>query len=384
MSDTLIGSFTLLPLAYVLNFFTFVTNLNKAGQNKCTILGRMIVSILDFVVWALYLFVKHLSNRILPPKVDNGSGAVCNSRLAADGAMSRALRQMLVLVNDTPASSEKYEFVRALTEKLITQNMSKGDGTFCETNRVALQSAFLRTSDLLAISLEELQHQEEMKDASWFWVLVHSILQKNLGTFHWTLSVDYFCTLAHNFLFGVAKSSKLPSDLPPSQSTSIGKRLSFSVTTEKLAQELLWITEKLKECSSLHGITRRWSAMPRLAKLSCSAHPRVQACLLRVSVMLLKDFALCESESSCVKVDLLLIWLPLFCHAKIGFDFPSLTRSEKADTLSDLEQSITTLPLLDQEMVLSCWLREYVSSTSEWPNLQECFEKWCSYVRSSI
>lgn len=384
MFESLVGSFTLLPLAYILNIFTFVTSLNKVGQDKCAALGRMIMSTFDFVVWAAYFLVKHFSRQILSAKLENGSGTVHKSRLSADGAMSRALCQMLGLVNDTPASSEKYEFARALAEKLITQNMSKGDGTLWETNRAALQGAFLRTSKLLTTSLEELQHQQELKEASWFWVLVHSIFQKNIGVFHRTLSVEYICTCVHNFLFGIAKATKIPSDLPPLQSAS--NRKDLTATAEKLAQELLWITEKLKECSYIYEVTRTWSAMPCLAKLSLSAHPHIQACLLRISVMLLKDLAVCESNTwiSCLKVDMLLVWLPLFCHAKIGFDFPSLMPSEKAGILRDLEQNILSLSVHDQEMVLSCWLREYVSSASEWPNLQECFESWCFNVRSSI
>eukprot|EP00250_Pteridium_aquilinum_P000933 c11117_g1_i1 orf=389-1561(+) len=377
--ESLIGSSILLPLAYILNALTFITSLNKVGQEKCAALGRVIMFTLDIVVWVTHFLVGHLSNQVFSVKQFSETGKL---RLPANGAMSRALCQVLGLVNDTPASSEKYEFARALAERLITQNMSKGDGTLWEMNKVALQAAFLRTVDLLSVSLEELQHQQEMKEGSWFWVLVHSAF----GISHQALSLEYICMSIHNFLFRMAKAAKASSELPPLQSASSSKRLNLSATAEKLAHELLWITEKLKECSSIHEVTRRWSGMPYLAKLSLSAHPHIQACLLRVSVMVLKDLAVCgtDSWSSNLKVNTLLMWLPLFCHAKIGFDFPNLMPSEKAGILRGIEQIILSLSAHDQERVLASWLREYVSSTSEWPNPQECFEIWCSSARSSV
>lgn len=380
------GSFILLPLVYFINALTFLSNLNKAGQGKCGTLGGVIISIFQFFFWAANLIMEHFLNQVFV-KAETGSGTlIFSSPSSESGAMKRALFQVLGLVNDTPATSDKYEFARALAERLIAKNMVKGDDILWETNKAALEAAFSRTIDLLTLSLEEVQQQQELKEGSWLWALIHSVFLKNVGAFQQRLSFDYFCTYLQNVVSRAAKFSKAASELPPVQSSnSSAKRSNLNATAEKLAQELLWVTEKLKDCSSLSEATRRWGAMHCLAKLSLSAHPRIQACLMRVSVMLLKELAMSEPNawSSSLKVNMLLLWLPLFCHAKIGYDYPCLLPSEKTDFSKDLEQNILSLAVGDQERVLACWLREYVSSTSEWPNLQECFESWYFSIRNS-
>ena len=102
-----------------------------------------------------------------------------------------------------------------------------------------------------------------------------------------------------------------------------------------------------------------------------------------MAVLLLKDLALCESDYlvGSLKADLLQLWLPLFCHAKSGLDSPSFTPTEKASILRSLEENIMSLNISQQENVLTGWLKEYVSSPSEWPNLQHCFENWCTSLR---
>jgi hypothetical protein len=76
--------------------------------------------------------------------------------------------------------------------------------------------------------------------------------------------------------------TRISSDVPaPLMSVASGSNI--NAVAEKLSQELLWITEKLKGCSSICGASKIWSAESRLSKLSLSAHPRVQASLLRVS-----------------------------------------------------------------------------------------------------
>ncbi|KAI5072133.1 hypothetical protein GOP47_0012239 [Adiantum capillus-veneris] len=346
----------------------------------------MILSILKFFIWAAHLLIEHFLNQVLvKPETESGT-LIFSSPSSESGVMRRALFQVLGLVNDTPASSDKYQFARALAERLISKNRVKGDDILWETNKAALEAAFSRTVDLLTLSLEELHHQQELKEGSWFWALIHSVFLKNVGLFQQRLSLEFIGTCIHNVLYRAAKPIKATAELPPVQSsTSSVRRSNVSATAEKLAQELLWVTEKLKDCSSLSEPIRRWGAMHCLAKLSLSADPRIQACLLRVSVMLLNELAVSEPStcSSSLKVNVLLLWLPLFCHAKFGFEYPCLMPSEKTEFSKNLEQNILSLSVLDQERVLACWLREYISSTSEWPNLQECFENWYFSIRNS-
>lgn len=379
---SLIGSPILLPLACILNFLTFITSSNKLGREKgaaLELMRGMVVLALDFVVWVTQFLCEHLpTSQVLSVKIGEES-AISNVSQASDSAMGRALCQVFALVNDTPVSSEKYEFARTLVDKIIIQNMAQGDATLCETNKVALQAAFSRTLDLLTLALEELQQQQEVKGGSWSWSLLHSVLFRGIATSPHTIFFENMRMRVSKFLFPVANSTRFSSEL--SSSTSVSSRASMSEVAEKLAQELLWITEKLKECLFIDEAARTWSALSCLAKLSLSAHPRIQASLLRVCVLLLKELASCESDSW--KVNLLLLWLPLFCHAKSGFDCPSFTPSEKVGILRVLEQTILSLSVVDQETVLACWLREYVSSSSEWPNLQQCFESWCHSIRKS-
>jgi hypothetical protein len=61
--------------------------------------------------------------------------------------------QVLALVNDVPASSNKYPFLQDLADRLIEENRAEGE-RFNSINRVALRRGFSRTINLLGLSLE--------------------------------------------------------------------------------------------------------------------------------------------------------------------------------------------------------------------------------------
>ncbi|KAH7295075.1 hypothetical protein KP509_27G031200 [Ceratopteris richardii] len=225
-----------------------------------------------------------------------------------------------------------------------------------------------------------------MRKASWYSALCHLVFSMNIGAFQQWLSFEHMSGYLYNVLLQAVSSSKGTTEQSTLQASAIGTTKShLNATAEKLAQELLWITEKLKDFSSLNRATENWGAQHSLAKLSLSADPHVQAYLLRVSGVFLKELAFSHAMTwnSNLKVSVLLSWLPLFCGAKAGFDYPCLKPSERADFLRNLEEIVMSLSMVDQELVLQCWLREFVSSASEWPNLQDCFEKWYSSVRIS-
>ncbi len=52
---------------------------------------------------------------------------------------------------------------------------------------------------------------------------------------------------------------------------------------EKLAQELLWMAQKLLDCGATEEAVQQWSSVPTLAELSLCASPRVQKSLVRLS-----------------------------------------------------------------------------------------------------
>lgn len=56
-----------------------------------------------------------------------------------------------------------------------------------------------------------------------------------------------------------------------------------SEMAEKLAQELLWMAQKLLDCGAMEEAVQQWSSVPTLAELSLCASPRVQKSLVRLS-----------------------------------------------------------------------------------------------------
>lgn len=82
------------------------------------------------------------------------------------------------------------------------------------------------------------------------------------------------------------------------------------------------------------------------------------------------------------KIKLLLSWLPLLCRATNGTDTPLLSLSEKAEVEKVLEEIIEALSNEEQEQILSLWLHHYIHCpSSDWPNLQDCYSRWCSSSR---
>ncbi|MFX4809812.1 hypothetical protein ABTC23_19530, partial [Acinetobacter baumannii] len=74
---------------------------------------------------------------------------------------------------------------------------------------------------------------------------------------------------------------------PPALSTSQTQTLTNndSVLAEKLAQELLWITKKLRICLAMEEAILQWSSATNLAAISISSHPRVQGSLVKISAL---------------------------------------------------------------------------------------------------
>lgn len=85
-----------------------------------------------------------------------------------------------------------------------------------------------------------------------------------------------------------------------------------------------------------------------------------------------------------VKFRLLLLWLPLFCHAGNGFAYPVLTFFEKAEVERAVEEAIWSLPAMDQEVILTNWIQDYAISASDWPNLQISYDRWCQSTRNLV
>jgi hypothetical protein len=291
-------------------------------------------------------------------------------------AIGRALTQVLTLVNDIPVTSRKYEFARDLADKIIEENAKQGGPTLQEINRTALSSGFARTLKLLNSSLNCMQRQQkDVETSSWPWRLIRMIplysqLMPSFENLHGSLT---------NLL-----QPQSTATLPTSQSQLVMTNNS-SILAEKLAQELLWITNKLGMCSAIEEALLQWSTATHLAAFSISAHPRVQGSLVKISALLFKEMAKGDFDiSDQARFKALILWLPLLCYAMNGVDSPVLSALEKAEVERVLEKTISSLSRLDQELVLANWLHDYTFSASDWPNLQNCYDAWCDASRKLI
>ena len=85
-----------------------------------------------------------------------------------------------------------------------------------------------------------------------------------------------------------------------------------------------------------------------------------------------------------VKFRLLLFWLPLFCHASNGLTYPVLTRFEKMEVESAIDEILSSLPASDQEVILTNWLQDFAIAASDWPNLQFSYDRWCQTSRKVV
>ncbi|GLJ32571.1 hypothetical protein SUGI_0655170 [Cryptomeria japonica] len=287
-------------------------------------------------------------------------------------AIGRALSQVLALVNDIPVTSRKYEFARDLADKIIEENEKQGDHVLQEINRMALSNSFARTLKLLNSSLYGMQR--DVETSSWTWKLFRMIplYSQLMPSFE-----NIWFSLSNRFLL------QPPPALFPSQTQSMNSNNNF--LAEKLAQELLWITKKLQVCLAIEEAILQWSSATNLATLSISANPRVQGSLVKISALLFKEMVRSDIEiSERAKFKSLILWLPLMCYAMNGIDTPVLSAIEKADVERVLEKIISNLSEIDQEVILANWLHDYVFSSSDWPNLQNCYDAWCHSSRKLI
>jgi len=86
-----------------------------------------------------------------------------------------------------------------------------------------------------------------------------------------------------------------------------------------------------------------------------------------------------------VKLKMLQTWLPLLCRASNGTDAPALSLNERAELERVLEGIIEGLEQEKQEQVLSLWLHHFTHcSSSDWPNLQSCYARWCCKSRKQL
>lgn len=93
-----------------------------------------------------------------------------------------------------------------------------------------------------------------------------------------------------------------------------------------------------------------------------------------------------SGEREDIKVNMLMLWIPLLCRGSMGTDSPLLSVSERKETEKILDSIINSLEHKDdQEQVLALWLHHFTCCpASDWPNLHDCYTGWYTASRQNM
>ncbi|CAL5427396.1 unnamed protein product [Camellia sinensis] len=291
-------------------------------------------------------------------------------------ALGRSITHIFALLNEMPASSRKYQFAVAMADKIVDENSRNGHVELLQINRVALGSAFARTLGLLYRSLKTKQ-SVNYGGGAWTSTIVRAL---PLGSYvaPYLKGLGFCVSAIYSTVAGGGQSEKRLRAAADGEDSA-------AVVAEKYAQELLWITNKLRVCGAVDEAVMQWSLASGLAALSLTSNPRVQGSIVKISSILFGELTRGNLDiPSQVKFKLLVLWLPLFCYADNGLAYPVLTGSEKVETERAIDEVISSLPVVDQEVVLTNWLQDFAISPSEWPNLQISYDRWCQSTRKLV
>ncbi|KAM7262280.1 hypothetical protein ACFE04_021357 [Oxalis oulophora] len=294
---------------------------------------------------------------------------------------------ILALINEIPATSRKYQFALSMAENIMDENSQTGHLELQQVNRSALASAFSRTLTLLYQSLNRNNTQLITQDSSGPLSLLSLFPARAI------LKALPLGSMVQSYMKGVSSCLNAVLSLGDmgsnrnQKSVAVGfnEELYADVYAEKLAQELLWITNKLRAYGAADEALVQWSYASGLSTLSLSASARVQGYIIKVSAILIGELTRDYTDMSTqVKFKLLALWLPLFCHSSNGLAYPILTSFEKLETEKAMDEVIESLPAMDQEVILTNWLQDFAISSSDWPNLQVTYDRWCQFTQLSV
>ncbi|KAF5743939.1 hypothetical protein HS088_TW08G00527 [Tripterygium wilfordii] len=285
-----------------------------------------------------------------------------------DSGIARALSQLLLIVNDIPVSSRKYEVVRSLAERIIEENHRENATALREVNGAVLSTAFARTLSQLEAAVEELD-RDRVEIGALRAGLVPCPLNRIIQT------VRKLGDGAWNRLGQVKVEGNLSGS-----------------SAEKLSAELLWLAQKMAACGFGEEAVGRWASASHLAWLGLSAEPRLQGSLVKIAAFLFKQAQEIvqdkdgEEQLRQTRKKMLISWLPLLCRASNGTDAPVLSMGERVELERILEELIESLENEEQqEQVLSLWLHHFTDcSSSDWPNLHASYARWCTVSRQLL
>lgn len=150
-----------------------------------------------------------------------------------------------------------------MADKIVDENIRDGHMELMQLNRLALASAFARTTNLLYGSIDNAEDR-----GSWTTRLIGSVFP--LGS-----RVIKSLSTVIPFFGGNGSSMK--------QVALIGSVCEGHVVAEKHAQELLWLTNKMRLCGVVDEALVQWSLASDLASVALTANPRVQGFIVKIS-----------------------------------------------------------------------------------------------------
>uniref|UniRef100_A0A803Q938 Uncharacterized protein n=1 Tax=Cannabis sativa TaxID=3483 RepID=A0A803Q938_CANSA len=266
------GSMLLRNLVY--SIFVYADNSLLTFTEK----HRLLELIRSFLI-AFVLFLLRLIPSLTPNyfsfhslKHTKDGGAFAHSPPSLDGAVDggeksvigRALSQLLSIMSEIPVSSRKYEVVRSLAEKIIEDNRREVSPALREVNRTVLSAAFSRTLGQLELDMVEKG-------------VVGPEVSAESGNGPGPVDYPLYKVLRVVRSVGDLAWTKVGGGRAREGGSRSGR------SAEKLAAELVWLTEKMVACGFPEEAVRRWASASRLAWLAISAEPRLQCSLVKLS-----------------------------------------------------------------------------------------------------
>lgn len=198
--------------------------------------------------------------------------------------------QILGLLNQIPATSRKYQFAMAMADQIMEGNARDGRVELLEVNQQALSSAFACTLSLLHRSLKHPHGSADSGD--WLSRVLRAI---PMGSYvsPYVKGLNSCITSVTQTLRRGALSvllDKWRDFIGEGSGCVVVYEGADDVVAEKLAQELFWITNKIRAYGAVDEAMVQWSYASALASLAFSANPRVQGYIVKISGL----YSLCK------------------------------------------------------------------------------------------
>ncbi|KAK1286989.1 hypothetical protein QJS10_CPB19g00900 [Acorus calamus] len=279
---------------------------------------------------------------------------------STSSAVVRSLSHILSAMSRVPVASRKYALIQSMADRAIDGNSRLGSPALDAVNRSALSAAFSATLR----RLEAAVRRDRSSAAAA--VRVDRTGNPVVGAVRFGLGI-------------VKEAMVMAAAVAGAEADEEGR-----VSAEKMAVELLWLAKKMEGCGAVGDAVARWGSATELARLALSAEPRLQGSLVRVSAFLFNHIKEIEDDegSDRYRMEMLMSWLPLLCHASNGIDVPVLSVAEKTEVERVLDEIIGELSNEEQEEVLAMWLHHFTTCpNSDWPDLMSSYTRWYTESR---